>query len=163
MADIINGRMTAQLDGDFVVFLIGMRINKLWKPHKWLPVMAAMPKMLTELGQHPELGLLHSRLLFGFPVITAIQYWRSVDHLMSYAKHKTHTHLPAWRAFNQAVGKNGDVGIWHETYMVKAGQFETVYANMPPLGLGQAGTLVAATGQRESARGRLSVETSSAG
>ena len=34
MARIFPGRMTADLDGDFVVFLIGMRINKLWKVHK---------------------------------------------------------------------------------------------------------------------------------
>jgi hypothetical protein len=34
MARIIPDRMTAQLDGDFVVFLIGTRINKLWKIHK---------------------------------------------------------------------------------------------------------------------------------
>ena len=28
---IIPQRMTAEVDGDFVVFLIGMRINKPWK------------------------------------------------------------------------------------------------------------------------------------
>ena len=27
-------RMYAHLDGDFVVFLIGMRFNQLWKIHK---------------------------------------------------------------------------------------------------------------------------------
>ena len=27
-------RLTASLDGDFVVFLIGMRINKPWQIHK---------------------------------------------------------------------------------------------------------------------------------
>jgi hypothetical protein len=29
--------MAAEMDGEFVVFLIGMRINKPWKLHKWLP------------------------------------------------------------------------------------------------------------------------------
>ena len=43
-------RMTARMDGDFVVFLIGMRINKPLAVHKYLPVLNAMPKMLTELG-----------------------------------------------------------------------------------------------------------------
>jgi hypothetical protein len=38
MADVIPQRMSAQVEGDFVVFLIGMRINKPWKLHKWLPV-----------------------------------------------------------------------------------------------------------------------------
>jgi hypothetical protein len=31
--------MAAQIEGDFVVFLIGMRIDKPWKLHKWLPVL----------------------------------------------------------------------------------------------------------------------------
>jgi len=37
MASIVDRRVTVKIEGDFVVFLIGMRINKLWKPHKWLP------------------------------------------------------------------------------------------------------------------------------
>ena len=45
MAEIIAQRMAAEMEGDFVVFLIGMRINKLWKVHKWLPVFLAMPKI----------------------------------------------------------------------------------------------------------------------
>jgi hypothetical protein len=49
MCDIIASRVTGALEGDFVVFLIGMRINKPWKLHKWLPVARAMPKMLNEL------------------------------------------------------------------------------------------------------------------
>ena len=40
-------RMTARMDGDFVVFMIGMRINRPWMIHKIIPVFAAMPKMCT--------------------------------------------------------------------------------------------------------------------
>ena len=32
MAKIIAERVSAQIEGDFVVFLIGMRVNKFWKP-----------------------------------------------------------------------------------------------------------------------------------
>jgi hypothetical protein len=39
------------LEGDFVVFLIGMRISRFWKFHKWIPVARAMPKMLVELSR----------------------------------------------------------------------------------------------------------------
>ncbi len=53
-------RLTATLDGDFVVFLIGMRINKPWMAHKWFPVALAMPRMLKELSRQPELGFLHA-------------------------------------------------------------------------------------------------------
>lgn len=49
----------------------------------------------------------------------------------------------------------GDVGIWHETYLVRAGAYETLYSGMPAHGLGRAGDLVPATGNREDARRRL--------
>lgn len=41
-----------------VVFLIGMRINSLWRVRAWLPVFIAMPRMLRELYRQPEPGLL---------------------------------------------------------------------------------------------------------
>ena len=58
MPPIVPQRMTAELEGDFVVFLIGMRINRPWKLHKWLPVVLAMPRMLRELEARPESGFL---------------------------------------------------------------------------------------------------------
>ena len=36
--------------------------QRFWKPHKWLPVATAMPRMLAELARAPDLGLLHARL-----------------------------------------------------------------------------------------------------
>ena len=57
-------RLTATLDGDFVVFLIGMRINKPWLVHKWLPVTQAMPRMIKELSRQPELGFIHAEMWF---------------------------------------------------------------------------------------------------
>ena len=50
----------------------------------------------------------------------------------------------------------GDVGIWHETYLVPAGQYEAIYSGMPRWGLGRAGTLIPALGRKESARDRVS-------
>ena len=144
--------MTARIEGDFVVFLIGMRVNKPWKIHKWLPVALAMPRMLKELAANPESGFLGH--LMSSRVI--VQYWRSFDDLEAYARSKDQEHWPAWVAFNKRVGTSrGDVGIWHETYQVRAGEYEAVYSGMPPIGLGQVGELVAATGRQESARGRL--------
>ena len=91
-----------------------------------------------------------------------VQYWRSFDHLEAYARSKDQEHWPAWVAFNKRVGASReDVGIWHETYQVRAGEYEAVYSGMPPIGLGQVGELVAATGRQESARGRLEGESES--
>ena len=84
-----------------------------------------------------------------------VQYWRSMDQLLAYAKNREAEHLPAWRAFNQAVGTNGSVGVWHESYLASPGSYENVYVNMPPFGLGRAGTLYEASGKRATAAERL--------
>jgi hypothetical protein len=147
-------RLTANLNGDFVVFLIGMRINKPLKVHKWLPVAQAMPRMIKELTMQPELGLIHAESWFSRTIIM-VQYWRSMEQLLAYAKSKDAEHLPAWQSFNKSVGTDGTVGIWHETYAVSPGRYESVYVNMPAFGLGKAGTLQAASGGRQSANGRL--------
>jgi hypothetical protein len=147
-------RLTASLDGDFVVFLIGMRINEPLKIHKWLPVASAMPRMIKELSRQPELGFLHAETWFARTIIM-VQYWRSQEHLFSYAKNREAEHLPAWQAFNKTVGTNSAVGIWHETYVVTPGSYENIYINMPPFGLGRVGTLQTALGSKQSAAGRM--------
>ena len=152
MARVIPNRMTAEIEGDFVVFLIGMRINKPWKIHKCLPVFLAMPRMLRELEAHPESGFLGH--IMGLKAI--VQYWRSFDHLEAYVRTQDRQYWPAWVAFNKRIGNSrDDVGIWHETYQARAGEYETVYSGMPPIGLGKAGRLLPVSGKRDSARGRF--------
>lgn len=152
MASVIGRRMTAEIEGEFVVFLIGMRINKPWKIHKWLPVFLAMPRMLRELRAHPESGLLWASGLG----TTIIQYWRSFEQLEAYARSNDMQHWPAWVAFNRRTGASrDDVGIWHETYRIQPGQYEAVYSGMPPIGLGAAARLVPVAARTESARDRL--------
>ena len=155
MTSIITERVCAEVEGDIVVFLIGMRINRLWKLWKWVPVLAAMPRMLRELAAHPALGLLHAQPQFGLRNLWVVQYWKSAEHLRAYAHAAGHAHLPAWQAFNAKIGTNGDVGIWHETYVVPPGHAESVYVNMPRHGLGLAGSLFPAKGERATASKRL--------
>lgn len=151
MAKTINQRMTVHFEGDFVVFMIGMRINRWWKFGKWIPVVMAMPKMLKELYQKPESGFLSAQVSLG----VIVQYWKSFEHLEAYAKDRNGQHYPAWKAFNTKMKGNSDVGIWHETYKVRAGEYECIYNNMPPYGFGKAGELVPAVGKKESAGGRI--------
>lgn len=108
----------------------------------------------------PDSGLLGYEMWFGRTIIL-VQYWRSTEQLMSYATNRDAAHLPAWKAFNKAVGTNGDVGIWHETYVVSPGSYESIYVNMPVFGLGKAGALMPAAGKRQSAAGRLRAVTDS--
>ncbi len=154
MIKMINQRMTATLEGDFVVFLIGMRINRFFKFGKWIPVARAMPNMLKELSAKPESGFLGFQLYGGIPPVI-VQYWRSFEHLEAYAKDRDSLHYPAWKSFNTRIRSNGAVGIWHETYKVKAGDYECIYNNMPRYGLGKVGDLIPATGKREYAADRI--------
>ena len=155
MTEITNDRVCAEPETEIVVFLIGMRINKLWKVWSWLPVVFAMPRMLKELGARPELGMLAAFPYLGGRVLGVTQYWESVEKLQAYAHSQTLAHQPAWRRFNARVGTSGDVGIWHETYAIPAGNAESIYVNMPRYGLGAGAPLFPARGARGNAAKRL--------
>ena len=155
MSRIFNGRYTAKTDQPFVVFLIGMRINKWWRIDQWLPVSNAMTPMMQALFTHPEKGFLHAEFFWNFSGPVLIQYWRSFEDLENFARNPSDPHLGPWKKFNQAIGANGIVGIWHETYTVNPDQFESVYGNMPKFGLAAATEHVQAVGRRETARLRL--------
>jgi hypothetical protein len=131
----INGRVSADIDGDFVVFLIGMHINRWRDVRHWGTAALAMTRMIRELGAHPELGLLRAEggWLFGGPAF--VQYWRSFEQLEAYARNSDAAHLPAWRAFNRAARASNSVGIYHETYRISGGNFEVMYNHMPEVGL----------------------------
>jgi Monooxygenase af470-like len=151
--DVRQGRWTAEIDGDFVVFMIGARINsklQAFRAFTDLGGRRGMNHMLKYLVEHPEKGLLGYQTAGA----TIIQYWRSFDHLEAFAKNTDDPHLAVWRNFWKRVGKSGRSGIWHETYLVRAGEYEAIYGNVPPRGLGKAGRLVPVA-ESVSARERL--------
>jgi hypothetical protein len=158
MSEIFAGRFTALIEKPVVLFLIGMRFNRLLAVQKWFPVALAMPRMLAELAKRPEAGLLYQRSYISGRVVLVQQYWQSFDKLLAYAHDKSAEHFPAWAAFNRAVGKDGTVGIWHETYLVEPGKYECFYGNMPRFGLGAAASHVPAEGGLSAAKDRLAVE-----
>jgi hypothetical protein len=155
-ATINKGRLTASFAGPVTVFVIGMRINRLLRVGKWLPVVRAMSPMIRELRDRPESGFLGSEaMLRDLRTVSMIQYWRDFDSLEAYTRDREQSHWPAWTAFNRAVGNDGTVGIFHETYTVQAGSYETIYVNMPSVGLGRVAGLQQATGSRSEARSRM--------
>jgi hypothetical protein len=161
MPEIVPGRFTATAPDEFVVFLIGMRVNQFWAFSQWIPTAQSMPIMLKALYQHPEKGFLGQETFFRLlpPEIMLISYWQSFDHLETFARSPDDPHLEAWRRFNQSVGTSGSVGIWHETYQVKNGEYEAIYGNMPVFGLAAATHHVPAVGRKETARRRLGGES----
>ena len=155
MAAIFNGRYTAHIEGSFVVFLVGMRINRLRDIRRWWPIAQAMPPMLQTLQAHPDKGFLGGENFIFWPGSALLQYWRSFDDLERFARNPGDLHLAAWQRFNQSIGADGTVGVWHETYLVEAGQYECLYGNMPRFGLAGAADHVPAIGARQTARLRL--------
>lgn len=158
--DVIERRVTTEREEAFVVFHIGFRINSLWKVHRWLPLLLVAPRMVRELTGDARSGLLGSRTVVGPGVrhFGFVQYWESFDALREYARDDERLHFPAWQDYYRTgVKDDAAVGIWHETYLVGADEFETVYNNMPPHGIAACdGTeMVPAAERRKTAAGRL--------
>ena len=69
-----QGRFTAKLDGDLVVFMIGTRANWAWKRKE---------EMKQELRENPALGCLGSEEYLGAntngSTIMLVQYWKSLQ------------------------------------------------------------------------------------
>ena len=148
---INSGRHTAHIEGDFVVFLIGARLNRLRAANQMRRVGAAMTAMQRTLAQHPELGCLHTQNWFGRTTI-AVQYWRDFPSLERFARDRDLPHLQSWRDFNRLARESHDIGIWHETFQVAAAPYETMYVNMPGFGLAAAGRLDPVSGASTAAR-----------
>ena len=141
MVDVNQGRWTAEIEGDFVVFIIGARINSKWQVFRALRDLGGrrgMNHMLKYLTEHPDKGLL------GYETMGSVnvQYWRSFEHLEAFAKDQDDPHLEVWRNYWRRLGKDTRSGIWHETYLVRDGAYEAVYGNMPTHGLAKASRAV---------------------
>jgi len=149
--------MTAAIEGDFVVFRLGMRVNSLWQVHRWVPIITAVSRMIAELEDDEESGLLGYDTRLGIRNHESVQYWRSFEDLREYALDPESRHAPLMGPTNEQMAENAAVGIWHETYLVREGEYETVSINTPRVGLEQAGSIVPATDSRRTAAGRLEV------
>ncbi|CAI5997414.1 unnamed protein product [Closterium sp. NIES-64] len=149
--DIFQGRMAGKMDGDFCLFLIGARANN---PFPLGPSFASVGEVfgqaVRELEQESEkFGYLGGDYYVGMDTTRgsqtlAVMYWRSYDHLVSYANDQNLVHGSAWKRMTRLLRDGPDIGVWHESYAIKAGQYESIYVNCPAFGLGAAGKLVPA-------------------
>lgn len=157
---VVPGTRVAQPGPDEVVlFVIGMQVHRWRRVRSWWPVFTAMPRMLRELQQHPEVGLLGAHTLWAGRTFLVLQYWSSPEALGAFARDGALSHAPAWAAFNRAVAGTGDVGIFHETYVVDASRIETRYGNVRPFGLAAAvGHTNVYTGRRSRAEERVGTD-----
>ncbi|MFE2107092.1 DUF4188 domain-containing protein [Kitasatospora sp. NPDC059463] len=160
------GFTTAAATGETVVLLIGMRINRFWAVHQWLPVMLAMFRMLHELAGAPERGLRGRVLLTGSPrTYYVVQYWESKEKLYRYAGAPDAFHHRVWKIANRKLKDGrlrGRVGLWHEAYVVPEGSYECVYFDMPPFGLAGATGVLPVESRGRSARQRFAFRSDDA-
>jgi hypothetical protein len=156
MGKVKQGMWTARLEGDFVIFIIGTRPDPLHPVRWWNDIggMRGMLHMLKYLSNHPEKGMLG----YHFLGLTIVQYWRSFEHLEAFAADRDDPHASAMRTYWKRVGTSARSGIWHETFLVRAGEYEAIYANMPPHGLGKVAELLPQN-EDSSARQRLRRQT----
>jgi hypothetical protein len=137
MTPILRGRRQAAIEGDFVVFLIGARLTP-WHPLRAFRDLGGlrfgMTAMLKQLSADPDSGLLG----FHQHGLTFVQYWRSFEALEEYSNRPDDLHRTAWLTYFRRAAQHQGAGIWHETYLVHAGEYEAIYANMPEFGLGAA-------------------------
>ena len=130
--EVQPGRWTAELDGDFVLFLIGAMVHDPAVATEASGLLMAMADMLDELEGDPSQGLLgytrHGEAGNG----VLVQYWRSFEALEAYSRNPGARHAPVWRAWNRLAAEDrGAAGIWHETFKVNSGNYEAIYQNMP--------------------------------
>jgi hypothetical protein len=101
-----------------------------------------------------DAGLLGSEFFaFDLRHFGVLQYWRSFEALEAWSH--TPPHSEWWRRAVERMRTKGDLGVYHETFLVPAGAIESIYMNCPPVGLATFGTLGEPVGMMTNSRGRL--------
>ncbi|WP_435194658.1 monooxygenase family protein [Natronomonas sp. EA1] len=136
MSSLSTGRHVADTDGDFVIYINGMRLNTLRALPRWIRASRETAKIFKRLEADPDSGFLGYHPAFmGLPKGAAIQYWRSLEDLRRFANDPGDLHVPAWLWYNET--DDGGLGFWAELYVIEAGNCETFYRSIEPTGPGE--------------------------
>ena len=154
MANITGRRMTAEIDGDFVVFLIGARFNSfhLVKTVLDLGGRRGMKHMLDYLVAHPESACsakIPDRAADHRAVLAFL------DHLEAFANDTGDPHVAAWRDYWRRVGRRPGPASGTRRTWVGPADMRRSSGTCSRLGRGKAGRLVpsAEAGPRGTASG----------
>lgn len=140
---IIHEQYSARCTGDFVVFLIGIRPNSAFPLTKsFADVGKAFQDMIAELEADRTLGYMGGDAYVGAndrkSTVMTVQYWRSYEALQKWTHTKMGVHVKTMLEYMKQDRIEGLNGIWHETYKIRDGEYESIYAHMPPIGLALA-------------------------
>jgi hypothetical protein len=99
-------------------------------------------------------GLLNSEMFaIDLTHFGVLQYWRSFDDLDSWSRRPPHSEW--WRSAVERMRLKKDFGVYHETFLVRPSEIESIYLNCGPVGLAAFGTLAEPVGPLTTSRGRL--------
>jgi hypothetical protein len=70
----------------------------------------------------------------GVPEYLSVQYWRSIEHLHAFAHGPLHRE--GWEWWNRTLKEHPHLAIYHEVFAVDSKNWETIYTNCEPTGLG---------------------------
>ncbi len=149
-------RVTATLP-DSVAELCLLRFGLVARRWPAVPFLRRMCNGAVRWANSPEsqeAGLLHSesfRLAWNHAGL--LQYWRSFAELDAWS-HRT-PHSDWWRQINDRIRRKGDIGVYHETFLVPRSSYESIFVNCPPVGGMAFGALGAPTGKMTVSRDRL--------
>lgn len=138
---VVPGRFMANPPTGTVLFMFGIRANSLPAMRHWLPLWRQTQAMIREQQARPDCGLLWSTAWRDGREGTVLQYWQSMEALMTYAQNTQFIHAPVWKAFNHGIGDSGQIGIWHEAIVIDSetpGMLHTIYREVPSRGLAAA-------------------------
>lgn len=101
-----------------------------------------------------EAGLLHSEsFTLGRGHYGVLQYWRSFEDLEDWTRRNTHTGW--WRSSVERMRTRGDLGVYHELYLVQRHDLESIFIDCWPAGLAAFGVPGEPVGPMTTSRGRL--------
>ncbi|CAF2125787.1 unnamed protein product [Rotaria magnacalcarata] len=148
--EILRTTYSARCDGDFVVFLIGSRPNGPNPFEKsFIDLKSAFQSMIKDLESDSTSGYMGGDLYVGAnerkSSVLYVQYWRNYESLQGWTHKKMGVHFKSVTQYMNKDRSAGLYGIWHETYKVRDGEYESIYENMPPIGLALATSAVPET------------------
>ena len=98
--------------------------------------------MVAELEADPTSGYMGGDMYIGAnsrkSTTLNVQYWRDYESLQKWTHTRMGIHVKTMLEYMKKDQFEGTNGIWHETYKVRDGEYESIYANMPPIGLALA-------------------------
>jgi hypothetical protein len=139
---------------DLVVIYLGMRVNS---RRGLKTLMSFGAKIRKSVEARPDGLLLHENLLFSLTHRTQACVNTGVTSTRWSAGRGRCRIRPGGKEF---LRDRGGTGFWHETYF-RGGQVESVYIDMPSIGLAKFGPVKPARGSMFSARRRLGLREGS--